>query len=59
MEGTVESMTLDLVPGEYLVGIGSWSGSSPYRLSLQFANGTSSLPALRRWAEVVEGQEER
>lgn len=59
IEGTVESLTLDLVPGEYLLGIGSWSGSSPYRLSLQFANGTSSLPALRRWAEVVEGQEER
>jgi hypothetical protein len=55
-EGNIESLTLDLVPGEYLLGIGTWSGSSPYRLSLQFANGTSSLPALRRWSEVIEDQ---
>lgn len=58
-EGTIESLTLDLAPGEYLLGIGAWKGSSPYRLSLQFANGTASATTIPRWFEVIEDQSNR
>ena len=54
LEGTTESMTNDLSPGEYLIGIGSFKGSTPYLLSLQFANNLAIRPVPMRLGELVE-----
>lgn len=53
-EGTTESLTSDLPQGEYLVGIGSFRGSTSYLLSLQFANNLAVRPATMKLGEVVE-----
>ena len=54
-EGTLESLTGDLPPGQYLIGVGAFSGSTPYLLSLQYAStiGSINMP-LMKYGEVIE-----
>lgn len=59
-EGTTESLTSDLPQGEYLIGLGTFKGSTTYLLSLQFANNLAVRPAPMRFGEVVEvGENDR
>jgi uncharacterized protein (TIGR03437 family) len=61
-EGTIESLTGDLPPGEYLIGIGAFKGSTPYLLSLQYATGQAAAgrtPMLMKWGEVVDGPDDQ
>ena len=53
-EGRVESLTADLSPGEYLVGLGTFRGATPYVLSLQYASNLPIRPAAMKWGEVIE-----
>jgi len=54
-EGTVESLTGNLPPGQYLIGVGAFSGSTSYLLSLQYASTTASgyMPVMK-YGDVIE-----
>jgi hypothetical protein len=54
-EGTVESLTGDLPPGQYLIGVGAFSGSTSYLLSLQYSSTTASgyMPVMK-YGDVIE-----